>query len=189
MTRDSPHGKRGNAFPWLLRPIPTSPRPQDRNAEKLPDKASSQRRRRAMLPPPFPVLPCPAAVRNKTRRVKALWNPPDKTTDARTTERPKLPPPPKRTRRFPIRRRFRRVSAAAIGKRRRVLTDPERKSVPRLFWRRPRRVNKLPVPTRTLPAKRSTPVKDAVPRDSRANPQTRFHNVLLPLIITLLYAP
>ena len=189
MTRDSPHGKRGNAFPWLLRPIPTSPRPQDRNAEKLPDKASSQRRRRNAFPPPFPVRPCPAAVRKKARRVGARGNPPGRTTDARTTERPKLPPPPKRTRRFPIRRRFRRVSAAATGKRRHVLTDPERKSVPRLFRKRPRRVNELPVPTRTLPAKRSVPTKDAVPRDSRANPQTRFHNVLLPLIITLLRAP
>ena len=183
MIRNSPHGKRGNAFLWLRRPIPANPRSQDRNAEKLPDKASSQRRRRPMLPPPFPVRPCPAAVRKKARRVGARGNPPGRTTDARTTERPKLPPP-KRTRRFPIRRRFRRVSAAAIGKRRRVLTGPERKSVPRLFRRRPRRVNKLPVPTRTLPAKRSTPAKDAVPRDSRANPQTRFHNVCLPLIIT-----
>ena len=178
MTRDSPRGKHGNAFLRLLRPIQASPRPQDRNAEKLPGKASSQRRRRATLPPPFPVRPCPAAIRKKARRVRARGNPPDK-----TTERPKLPPP-KRRQRFPIRRRFRRVSAAATGKRRRVLTGPERKSVPRLFRRCPRRVNELPVPTRTLPAKRSVPTKDAVPRDSRANPQKRFHNVLLPLIIT-----
>jgi len=66
-----------------------------------------------MLSPPFPVRPCPAAVRKKTRRVRARGNPPDKTTDARTTERPKLPPPPKRTRRFPIRRRFRQILRAA----------------------------------------------------------------------------
>ena len=180
MTRNSPHGKRGNAFPQLLRQIPTNPRPQDRNAEKLPGKASSQRRRRATLPPPFPVRPCPAAVRNKTRRVKARGNPPDKTPDARTTERPKLPPP-KRRQRFPIRRQSRRVSAAATGKRRRVLTGPERKSVPRLFRKRPRRVKRLPIPARTLPAKRSIPTKDAFPQNSRAN---RFHNVRLPLIIT-----
>ena len=184
MTRDSPHGKRGNAFPRLRRPIPASPLLQDRNAEKLPGKASSQRRRRVMLLPPFPVRPCLAAVRNKTRRVEARENPPDKTTDARKTERPKLSLS-KRRQRFPIRRRFRRVSAAATtGKRRRVLTGPERKSVPRLFRRRPRRVSRLPAPARTLPAKRSIPTKGAVPQNSRANPQARFHNVRLPLIIT-----
>ena len=188
MTRNSPHGKRGNAFPQLLRQIPTNPRPQDRNAGKLPDKASSQRRRRVTLPPSFPVRSCPAAVRNKTRRVKARGNPPDKTTDARITGRPKLSPP-RRTQRFPIRQQSRRVSAAATWKRRRVLTGPERKSVPRLFQRRLRHVSRLSIPARTLPAKRSIPTKDAVPQNSRANPQARFHNVLLPLIIALLRAP
>lgn len=178
MTRDSPRRNRGNAFPQFLRPIPPSPRPQGRNAEKLPGKASSQRRCRATLPPPFPVRPCPAAVRNKARRVRARGNPPDKTTEC-----PKLPVT-RRTRRFPIRQQSRRVSAAATGKRRRVLTGPERKSVPRLFRRRSRRVSRLPIPARTLSAKRPILMKDALPRDSRTNPQARFHNVLLPLTIT-----